>query len=154
MLPIGYLGPRPGEGKGRNTDLTQDEQRTLLTLWSMLRSPLIMGGNLTRMDPWTTSLLTNKEVVAVDQQSQGGRSIVNEAKKAVWVSKPEGGHGAYVALFNLDDAQQTLTYPLQSLGLSGVSFKVRDLWEHKDLGTADTLKATLRPHASVLYRLQ
>ena len=154
MLPLGHLGPHPGDGKVRETALTHDEQRTLLTLWSMLRSPLIAGCNLTQMDEWTTSLLTNEEVIAVDQHSRGGRAVMNDGKQAVWVAKPESGKGAYIALFNLDEAPRKVEYPLQSLGLGGVAFKVRDLWGHKDVGTADTVSATLAPHAAMLYRLR
>jgi len=154
MLPLGYLGPRPGEGKARQSEFTYDEERTLMTLWSIFRSPLIMGGNLTRADSWTESLLTNEEVIAVSQHSEGGHPVVNDGKKAVWIAKPESGRGAYVALFNLDDAPQTIEYPLQSLGLEGASYKVRDLWERKDVGTADRLKAALQPHAAALYRVR
>jgi alpha-galactosidase len=154
MLPIGYLGPRPGEGKARTTDLTHDEQKTLLTLWSMLRSPLIAGCNFTQIDESTTGLFTNEEVIGVDQRSRGSREVLNDGKKAIWMSKPESGSGAYVAIFNLSDAAQRIEYPLQAIGLSGVSFRVRDLWAKKDAGTMDVLKVSLQPHASALYRLQ
>jgi len=154
MLPLGQLGPRPGEGTARKTELTRDEQRTLMTLWSIFRSPLIDGGNLTQTDDWTAALLTNDEVIAVDQHSSGGHAIVNDGNKAIWVAKPESGGRAYVALFNLDDKPQAIEYPLQALGLSGTAFAVRDLWERKDLGTMDQLRVTLRPHASILYRLK
>ncbi len=153
MLPLGYLGPRPGEGKPRTSELTHDEQRTVITLWSIFRSPLVAGNNLTKSDEWTLSLLTNEEVIAVDQHSQASRAVLNDSKKAIWLAKPESGTGAYVAVFNLEDVAQTIRYPLQSLGLPGVAFKIRDLWEKKDLGTADVLKVALRPHASALYRL-
>lgn len=154
MLPIGHLGPRPGYGKDRATQFTPEEQKTLLTLWSIFRSPLIAGCNLTEMDDATASLLTNEEVIQVDQQSRGGHPVVYDANKAIWLAKPASGSGAYVALFNLNDAAQTVEYPLQALGLSGTSFKVRDVWAKKDLGSTDRLKATLPPHASALYRLQ
>jgi hypothetical protein len=153
MLPLGYLGPRPGQGKARQSAFTQDEQRTLMNLWCVFRSPLIMGGNLTQLDTWMTSLLTNPEVIAVNQHSRNGRAVVNDSKKAVWVAKPDAGGGAYVALFNLDDSQQTIAYPLQSLGLTGTSYKVRDLWKHQDLGNKDRLNVSLPAHASVLYRV-
>ncbi len=154
MLPVGNIGPRPGDRKARTSGLSHDEERTVLTLWSMLRSPLIAGANLTKMDDWTTALLMNEDVLRVNQHSRGGRAVVNDSQKAIWLAKPETGPGAYVAVFNLADVSQTIQYPLQSLGLSGVSFKVRDLWDHKDLGAADTLKVSLPPHALVLYRLQ
>jgi alpha-galactosidase len=63
MLPVGHLGLAPGWGKARDTQLTRDEQRTLLTLWSIFHSPLMIGGDLTSADEWTTSLLTNPEVI-------------------------------------------------------------------------------------------
>lgn len=153
MLPLGYLGPRPGQGKPRQTAFTQDEQRTLINLWSIFRSPLIFGGNLTQLDDWTTSLLTNPEAIAVNQHSRNGRAVVSDSKKAVWAAKSDAGGGVYVAIFNLEDGQQTIAYPLQSLGLTGVSYKVRDLWKHQDLGSKDQLKVTLPAHASVLYRV-
>jgi hypothetical protein len=154
MLPVGQLGPRPGEGKPRQSDLTHDEERTLMTLWCIFRSPLMAGTDLTQLDEFTASLLTNSEVLAVDQHSTGGRPVVSDEKRAVWVAKPNSGGGAYVALFNLNDARQTIEYPLQALGLNGASFHVRDLWLHKDLGSTDRISATLAPHASALYRLQ
>lgn len=153
MLPLGYLGPRPGQGKTRESNFTPDEQRTLMTLWAIFRSPLIMGGNLTKLDGRTTSLLTNSEVIAVNQHSRGPRVIANDAKKAIWVAKPDNGSGAYIAIFNLSDAHQIIEYPLQPLGLSGASYKVRDLWDRKDFEHQDQLKVALSSHASVLYRI-
>lgn len=151
MLPLGYLGPRAGEGNARQTNFTHDEQRTLLTLWSISRSPLIMGGNLTQMDSWTTSLLTDDEVIAVDQHSRGERAVLYESDKAVWVARDDRSRVAYVALFNVTDKPQTIEYPLQTLGM-GASLHIRDLWARKDRASTDMLKATLQPHASVLYK--
>ena len=153
MLPIGYLGPRPGAGSARETRLTHDEQRTLITAWTIFRSPLFMGGNLVKADEWTKSLLTNEEVIAVNQHSTGQHEAMNDGKKVIWITRNEAGSAAYVALFNLSDERQTIAYPPQSLGLSKVSFAVRDLWNHRDLGNSDGLKAQLAPHASVLYRV-
>ena len=154
MLPIGYLGPRPGFGKARPNAFTHDEQRTLITLWSIARSPLFMGGNLTKMDEWTTSLLTNEEVLAVDQRSNGGREMVNDGVKAVWIDKAGTQGTMYIALFNLSDAPQIVTYPLQSILMNRTSGAVRNLWEHKELGVTDTLKVQLPPHASALFQLR
>ncbi len=153
MLPIGFIGPRPGNGKPRQTALTHDEQRTLITLWSMLRSPLIIGGNLTKLDPWTESLLTNDEVIAVDQHSIGGHQGSSDGRKVVWMAKDSKRQATYVALFNLTNTRQSFDYPLQPLGLSAAAFQVRDVWERKDLGQRDRLKADLEPHASALFAL-
>ncbi len=76
MLPLGRIGPHPGDGgPPRNTNLTHDEQVTMMTLWSIFRSPLILGGELPSSDEWTTKLLTNPEVLAVDQHSKDHRPV-------------------------------------------------------------------------------
>jgi len=153
MLPIGRLEPAAGWGKPRATRLTQDEQRTQLTLWSIFRSPLMMGGNLTRCDEWTKSLLTNAEVLAVDQHSTGNHAVVTTEKAAVWRARPASGEGYYLALFNLDSSAQTFEYSWKEVGLPETNYRLRDLWEHQDLAPAESLTATLASHASVLYRV-
>jgi hypothetical protein len=153
MLPLGYLGPRPGQGKARQSAFTTDEARTLMTLWCIFRSPLMMGGNLLHMDEGTRALLTNDEVLAVDQHSNGGRQILNDGNKIIWAARGDKAGLVYLAVFNAGDTAQTIEYPLQSLGLSSVSFAIRDLWEHKDLGAADRIHVSLQPHASTMYRL-
>lgn len=152
MLPIGFLGPRPGEGQPRNTRLTQDEQRTLVTGWSIFRSPLILGANLTKMDEWTKSLLTNPDVIAVNQTGSSEHETLRDRGIAVWTAKAENGD-TYVAAFNLSDTPQNLNYPWAKLGLTGDSVAVQDLWKHQSLGAQSILNGTLAPHASVLYRV-
>ena len=151
MLPLGHLGPAPGWGDPRDTRLTHDEQRTLITLWSMFRSPLMMGGDLPSADAWTASLLTNPEVIAVDQHSTDNHAPISTDKVAVWLAKPESGQGAYVAVFNLGETMQSLHYTWEDLGLPQEKYSLRDLWEQKDSGPSDSLAVTLAPHASVLY---
>ena len=153
MLPIGRLEPAAGWEKPRATRLTRDEQRTMLTLWSIFRSPLIMGGNLTLCDEWTKSLLTNAEVIAVDQHSTGNHAVLTTDTAAVWLARPASGDGYYLAVFNLDAAPQTLHYSWKDAGLPEANYHLRDLWEHKDLATAEALTVTLAPHASVLYKI-
>ncbi len=153
MLPLNYLGPRPGAGSPRESAFTADESRALITLWCMFRSPLFMGGNLTKLNRETRALLTNKEVIDIDQHSSGGRQVMNQAQKVVWAARGDTAGSAYVAVFNVADTQQTIEYPLQSLGLASTSFGIRDLWDQRDLGTADRVRVTLRPHAAALYRI-
>jgi hypothetical protein len=75
MLPWGSLTPHPGWGPPRESRITQDEERTQFTLWAISRSPLILGANLTRLDEFTRSLITNKEVIAVDQTAVSGAEV-------------------------------------------------------------------------------
>jgi hypothetical protein len=153
MLPLGRLGPAPGWGKPRDTRLTHEEQRTLMTLWVMFPSPLMVGGDLTRADAWTTSLLTNPEVLAVDQSSTGNHPAVTTDKAVLWLARAAHAEERYVAAFNLQDFSQTVAYSWKQLGLDGARYAQRNLWEHKDLGIASSLKVVLPPHGSVLYRV-
>jgi hypothetical protein len=154
MLPLGHLGPHPGDGgPPRKTNLTPDEQVTMMTLWCIFQSPLILGGDLLSMDEWTTKLLTNPEVLAADQHATGRRPVITTDKAVVWTSRPADGRGYYVAAFNLADKEQTLSYDWSKLELPKATYTVRDLWNRKDMGPSPSLKVTLRPHASVLYRV-
>ncbi len=154
MLPIGYIGPRPGLGTARPTRFTHDEQRTLLTLWSIMRSPLILGCDLPRSDDWTISLLTNREVLAVDQHSAGNRPLLVTTALVIWSARPAGGKGHYLGIFNRGESPQDIHLGWNEVGLGlGMAYKVRDLWERKDLGAATSLKLSLQPHACALYRV-
>jgi alpha-galactosidase len=151
MLPLGRLEPAAGWEKPRSTRLTHDEQRTLLTLWSIFRSPLIMGGNLTLCDEWTQSALTNAELIGVDQHSTGNHALVTTDKAAVWLATPESGDGAFLAVFNLDAAPQSFHYTWKDLGLKRSNYSLRDLWEHQDLGLKESVDVTLPAHGSAIY---
>jgi alpha-galactosidase len=153
MLPLGYLGPAPGWGTARQSRLTHDEQRTLFTLWSMARSPLMMGGDLPRTDDWTLSLLTNREVLDVDQHSTGNHAVSSNDDTEVWLADDPAG-GQYLAIFNLQDQLQMRTFSWRDLGLPNQTYSVRDLWSGGDLGTLSQLDLTLPPHGCFLYRVQ
>jgi len=152
MLPIGSLRPAAGWGEPRETRLSHDEQRTLLTLWSIFRSPLIMGGNLLLSDDWTTSLLTNAEVIAVDQHSRDNHPVITTDNIVIWTARPESGKASYVAIFNISDTARTVHYAWSDLGLLAPSYTLRDLWTHENIGSATSVEITLPAHASVLYR--
>jgi alpha-galactosidase len=153
MLAIGRLEPSAGWGQPRATRLTKDEQRTLLTLWVMFRSPLIMGGNLILCDEWTESLLTNAEVIAVDQHSNGNHALETTERSAVWLAQRDDGRGSYIAMFNRSDAPQTMKYSFKELGMPSTDYALRDVWEHKELGHTTAIEVTLPAHASVLYSI-
>jgi alpha-galactosidase len=157
MLPLGYLGPAPGWGKPRQTRLTHDEQRTLFTLWSIFRSPLMIGGDLnstlnTNAD-WTTALLTNPEVIEVDQHSTASRPALVTRTTIAWLSKPASGDGYYLATFNISPNPQEINLDWKLFGIPSAKYKVRDLWQRKDMGSSKSIKLILASHACALYRL-
>ena len=158
MLPFGRLGPAPGWGEPRDTLLSHDEQRMLMTLWVIFPSPLMVGGELPSADAWTLSLLTNPEVIAVDQHSSGNHPVIpaegiNTPKTVVWLAQSTSENEQYVAVFNRSKSRVVVRYEWKDLGLAGKTYKLRDLWEHKNLGPASALTATLPSHGSLLYRL-
>lgn len=148
MLPLGRLAL--GE---RDTRFTPDEQKTLMTLWAIARSPLIMGGDLRHLDAATLALLTNREVLAVNQASQGNCPHFVEDGVRVWSAVPEDGKGRYVALFNTGDKPREVGVTLRDLGVGG-PVAVRDLWAGTVLGSqAERVSVMLPAHGSALYRL-
>jgi hypothetical protein len=153
MLAIGYLGPAPGWGVARNSRLSAAEQRTLITLWCVSRSPLMIGANLTRMNSGTRQLLTNPEVLKVDQHSSSARLAYVDGKLDVWLATPEPNSGNYLAVFNLGETAQALDIEWPRLGIRTPVSSVRDLWLRKDLGPLRQMHIDLAPHASALYRV-
>lgn len=154
MLPIGYLGPHPGWGQPRQTRLTHDEVRTMMSLWSIAHSPLFIGTNLLHMDAFTESVLTNPEIIAVDQYSEDSHPLIQNQNTVVWMAYVPQRAGEYVAIFNISDAPESLTYSWQDLGLPFGHRRVRDVWRRQELGFADHIDVTLPPHASAIYRIE
>ncbi len=100
MLPFGVLDL----GK-RSSRLTRDEHYTVMTLWAIARSPLMHGGDMTKMDDFTLSLLTNAEVLAVNQTSTDNQPLFDRDGLIAWTARPEGSSDRYLALFNARDRQ-------------------------------------------------
>lgn len=154
MLPLGHLGIRSVDGGGsdRFTRFTQDEQVTMMTLWSIFRSPLMFGGELRDNDDWTLSLLTNDEVLAVHRDSFGGRPLYRDGDRIAWTAQDRQG-GVYVALFNAGDEPAEVQVTPEQLGLSG-PVQARDLWKREDLGSfSGAIARTVPPHGAVLLKL-
>jgi hypothetical protein len=135
----------------RDTLLNHEEQRTVMSLWCIFRSPLIMGGNLTRMDDWTTRLLTNPEVIAVNQHSSLGRQVAAGDNAIAWRAQ-DGKGGYYLAAFNMGEDTRKLSWTWKQLGLPEASYHLRDLWEQKDMGTAASLSLSVKAHGAALLR--
>jgi hypothetical protein len=153
MLPLGYLGPAAGWGESRWTRLSHDEQETLLTLWGISESPLIMGGDLPHNDEWTTSLLTNLEFLDVDQKGRDPKVVLLNAEEAVWTSNAASADSHYVAIFNRGETTRSWRYTWTQLGLADGAYLVHDIWTHQDLGMTKNISVKLPPHGCVLYQV-
>lgn len=153
MLPLGRISIRGERGKDRMTGFTKTEQYTLINLWSMFRSPLMFGGDLPSNDEFTLSLLTNDEVLAVNQHSNNNKQLKEENGLIVWTADVPDSEDKYVAFFNINDTGTSdISVSLAELGVIG-NYLVKDLWTKEDKGSiSDKFKVSVAPHASVLVR--
>ena len=156
MLPLGAIR-QVGDGPGHpaHTRFSKDEQRTMMTLWCIARSPLIMGGDLTKLDPWTLSLLTNDEVIAVNQRSTGNRQLFDRNGLIAWIAEVPGSTDRYVALFNTTESGANVPLVASDLGLTG-PLTFRDLWAERPAtdATAESIAPQVPPHGACLYRVR
>jgi len=153
MLPLGKLRVTAKEGGGASTKFTPDEQQTVMTLWSIFRSPLIFGGDLPSNDSATTALITNEEVLQVDQNSHGGHQALERGNIRAWVADGAQPGERHVAVFNLGEADENVSLRWPELGIDASTVEVRDLWMHTSLGLVPGIHVSLRPHASLLYKV-
>ncbi len=165
MLVVGLVGWGP---QLHSTRLTPDEQYTHISLWCLLSAPLLLGCDLSKLDDFTSNLLTNDEVLAINRDPLGRQAtrLSNDQGKQIWVKEMEDGSKA-VGLFNADEgkraavdyfsawSQQTqskMTLKAADLGLKG-KFKVRDLWRQKDLGVFTEFHTKVPHHGVVLVNV-
>ena len=168
MLPLGKVGAcfECYGTREHTTNLTKDEQRTMMNLWCIFRSPLMIGAELTKLDNFTRELLTNDEVLSLTKNGVQARLVSRSKENAVWATRKADSTGTvdfYVVLFNLNDEKQSVSVKVEEVlktlalaGNTGTDLTVRDLWLHKETVTIKsdgTLSAELAPHASVLLRI-
>jgi hypothetical protein len=155
MIPLGHIGIKCTiAGKDRQTRFTRNEQLTLMSLWSLASSPLILGNNLPDTDGSTLSLITNDEVLAIDQDALGrsARRVVQKDGVEIWVKELKDGSKA-VGLFNRGPKDSPAVLNWSEAGLKGKQ-SLRDLWEHKDLGNFENeFMQTVPAHGTVLLTL-
>ena len=151
MLVVGKVGWGP---KLHPTRLTPNEQYTHISLWCLLSSPLLLGCDMTQLDDFTLSLLTNDEVLDVDQDPLGHQAsrVAKDGQLEVWAKDLEDGSKA-VGLFNRGEDAAKVTAKWSDLGLSGKQM-VRDLWRQKNISTFENeFTASVPRHGVVLVKI-
>ena len=146
MLPLGAL--RQCDNPDDWTRFTPAEQRTMMTLWCIMRSPLMIGAEMTKNDDFTLSLLTNADVLAMEKESFCAHPVFNTGDACAWLAPRRDGQGAYVALFNLSDRKQTVAFPQELLEIEASS--ATELWSKKPC-KPNRLSARLAPHDAAVY---
>ncbi|MFF3918128.1 glycoside hydrolase family 27 protein [Streptomyces sp. NPDC001852] len=153
MLPLGRLGIRAERGADRLSRLTRAEQISLLTLWLISRSPLMMGGDLPTSPPETIELLTNDEALAVLWHSTGNREVLREGGLVLWTARDTDGRTRYAAVFSLAGRPRRFEVPLGSIGARPAD-RVRELWTRAGVAhDGRHLVVDLPAHGAALYRL-
>jgi len=154
MLQIGKLSKRGPVGEERYSRFTDDELYTHINFWCIYKSPLMIGCNLPENRAIERTLLTNDEVLAVNQSGQSPLQLFKNDQYMIWYSKVPNSTDLYVAVFNLSDNNIDATVDLSSLGIKG-NVSVRDLWKHQSIGTfMGTFNQQLNQHASAIFRVK
>ena len=152
MLPLGDLPRGESGGINRSTNFTKNEQITVMTFWSICRSPLMFGGNLSDCDDFTLELISNEEVLKVNQHSCNNRLLRDNENTIVWTADSPNGE-KYVALFNTSEIEKIIDVSLEELNLSG-EFRIRELWAKQELGVfKERLTVVIPPHGAGLYSI-
>lgn len=154
MLPVGLisLDGRP-HGPERYSKLTLPEHYTLFTLWMISKSPLMLGADLRHLPANVFSMISNPEVIAVNQGSINNREVYRDERSVVWQSEdPESG-AVYLALFNISEETCDVRANLRELGFRG-RYSVRDLWLRSEIDEVkNEIVINLEPHGAGLYKL-
>jgi Alpha-galactosidase len=153
MIPLGRISLRGERGGDRQTRLTRDEQYSLMTLFTIFRSPLMFGGDLPSNDEFTLSLLTNKEVLKMHLEGTEVHQIFRNNNQVAITSRNPNTEEVYLAIFNIADKEShDISVNLKDLGLNG-DCKVVNMWTGESLGVvSNDFVQNIRPHACGLYK--
>lgn len=150
MLPVGAL--RQCTNPEDWTRFTQDEQITMMSLWCMMRAPLIAGGDLPKNDEFTLKLLTNREILEIETTTHCGHQLFRTEEEIAWIAPRRDGKGVYVALFNISEKTKTVSLSAEDYDLEGYT-RAKELWSGKEGKLSKTLKAKLPKHGAAVFRL-
>jgi hypothetical protein len=154
MIPLGKISIRGERGKERMTRLTKEEQYSLMTFFTIVRSPLMFGGDLPGNDPFTLSLLTNKEVLKMHLESDDVKQLFQKDGLLAITSRHTNNGDVYLAVFNISNNDNKETQiNLDELGVTG-KCGIHDMWSGEKVGEYErTFTLRLMPHCSKLYKI-
>lgn len=153
MLPLGHIGIRAERGNDRLSLLSHEEQQTLMTFWCIFRSPMMFGGDLATLDAYTRSLLTNADLMAVNQGSTENKVAYSSGDLRVWTAQSTQSSKKYLAVFNLGDSAVPVHLDWKQVGINGAPGTIHDIWTGTPVPSPAALDVQLAPHASAIYGL-
>ncbi|WP_208560868.1 glycoside hydrolase family 27 protein [Marinilactibacillus kalidii] len=151
MLPLGHIGVRSLDGGGgdRMTRFTKAEQKSMMSLWSIFKSPLMFGGHLPDNDDWTLSLLQNKDLQELIELGHGGYEVSRTDDIVIWYSKTEAHE--WIAVFNLNDETRNVELNTNDL-LEYPAKQLEEIWSKNQIAVQDTTKLMIEPHDVKLFK--
>lgn len=151
MLPLGKVGR--GFKNERDTGFDREEQRTMMTLWSIFRSPLMLGAELTMLDDWTLGLITNDDILRMGICGEDAHQVMRNAAQAVWCSRDSETGEVYAALFNLSDEEREVSICLDELETAAQG-TAKELWSGECADIGPVISAKLAAHGCCVYKLK
>lgn len=150
MLPLGRLGK--GFGQERECRMTQEEQKTMMTLWCMFRSPLMLGCELTCLDEWTKKLITNRKLLSLLEEGRRGEQIERTEEYAVWINR---GKKDCLAIFNLEEKESDVSVDLKEVirdRADSGEYNLYELWDGLEAKTSNgVITAKVAGHGVKVY---
>lgn len=150
MLPVGAL--RQVYDNGGFTKFTKEEQITMMSLWCMMRSPLMAGAHLPKNDAFTLELLTNKDILDIEINSHCAHQLYRNETEIAWIAPFKNGKGCYLALFNISEEDKTIAVAMEDYEL-GEYQNWKELWSHTNVAVSGVLKADVKKHGAVVFQL-
>ena len=147
MLPVGAL--RQCSNPDDWTNFTHAEQRTMMSLWCMMRSPLMIGGEMTKNDEFTLNLLTNKNLLDIQKESFAAHPIRTNDAESAWIAPRKDGTGVYIALFNLSEEERTISVTKEEIEIQGKS--AFEIWTNKETKPENGIAESIMPHDARVY---
>ncbi len=152
MLPIGPI--KQDYDKNNRTRFTEDEQITMMTLWGIMRSPLMIGGEMTGFDDFTMKLITNEAVMRMHANSRNARQIFRretDGKEYILWTADDSDGGKYMAVFNASDEDGEFGFDMEELEGFSAGSDARELWSGESVRIGDTFTATLPAHGAKVF---
>ena len=155
MIPFGRisLNDRP-HGPERMSEFTINEHYTLMSLWAIARSPLMIGSDLLSTPDSILRFFQNREILYVNQKSENGCQVLNENGQVVWMADDQYSDDNFIALFNVSDEEREVSFDLEWEMIRG-KYRATDLWQKdKERIVSKKLSVRLGPHEGTIYRLR
>lgn len=154
MLPLGHISLRGPMKEPRYSNFTKNEAITMMSLWCIGKSPLMMGGNLPDNDEFTKSLLTNRKAIDMNQRGVSPYQLFSSGKSVIWASSGEDGTEKYLALFNLTEEELTISLSLSCIEGMGAGAEAEEIWTGEVRTVSGTMTEIVAAHGARLFVLK